>query len=240
MSFPERIVPDETTPGVVALHLKRYAFARPWCEGKDVLDVACGVGYGSVVLAETAAPVVGGDLGPDAIAYAPERHAGENVEYVVLDATALPFDGGRFDVVCAFETNEHVPDREAYLGEVVRVLRTDGTYLLSTPRVDITNERPANPFHYVEYSRSDFETLLRRFFGRVELYGQRRLETRRHVLARRLDVLGLRRRFAFMRHAAALTGTPPTTDVTLDDVVIERANLDRASELFAVCREPCT
>lgn len=240
MSFPERIVPDQTTSGIVALHLKRYAFARPWCEGKEVLDVACGVGYGSVFLAEAAARVVGGDVDAEAIAYAQTRYANDNVEYVVLDATALPFDDAAFDVVCAFETIEHMADRDAYLREVVRVLRADGTYLLSTPRVDVTDEQPANPFHFVEYSRSDFEALLQRFFGRVELYGQRRVETRRHVIARKLDVLGLRRRFALARRASVLTGTHPTTDVTLDDVVIDRANLEDASELFAVCSAPRT
>ncbi|HKU59003.1 MAG TPA: class I SAM-dependent methyltransferase [Gaiellaceae bacterium] len=238
MSFPERIVPDQTTTGIVALHLKRYEFARPWCEGKEVLDVACGVGYGSAFLAQVAARVVGGDIDAEAIEYAQTRYATDNVEYVVVDATALPFDDATFDVVCAFETIEHVADRDAYLREVVRVLRADGTYLLSTPRVDVTDERPANPFHYVEYSRPDFEALLGRFFGRVELYGQRRLETRRHAVARKLDVLGLRRRFAFVRRAAVLTGTHPTTDVTLDDVAIDRANLEHASELFAVCRAP--
>ena len=40
MAYPERIVPDETGPGIVAIHLKRYEFARPLCAGRDVLDAA--------------------------------------------------------------------------------------------------------------------------------------------------------------------------------------------------------
>lgn len=238
MGYPERIVPDDTERGIVALHLKRYAFAQPWCEGRRVLDVACGVGYGSAFLADTAASVVGGDVDEETIGYARSRYARDNVEFVVLDAAALPFDPRSFDAVCSFETIEHLPDRDAYLREVARVLRDDGTYLVSTPRVDVTNDAPANPFHHVEYSRADFETLLRRYFGTVELYGQRRLITRRHELLRRLDVFGLRRRVPLVRRASVLTGSAPIADATLDDVVIERGALDRARELFAVCSAP--
>jgi len=50
MTYPERIVPDESAPGIVALHLKRYVFAEPYCEGRTVLDAACGAGYGSAQL----------------------------------------------------------------------------------------------------------------------------------------------------------------------------------------------
>jgi SAM-dependent methyltransferase len=222
----------------VALHEKRYRFALPWCHGREVLDVACGAGYGSALLASRAKRVVGGDVDQETVAYARERYAAANVEFVVLDAQSLPFADGAFDVVCSFETIEHLPDREAYLREVARVLRPDGTYLVSTPRVDETTVAPANPFHCVEYSRGDFEALLRTQFERVELYGQRRRETRRHRLLRRLDVLGLRRRSSALRRATALTGTRATEHTTLDDVVIDRDGLDRASELYAVCTGP--
>jgi SAM-dependent methyltransferase len=238
MSYPERIVPDDTEPGIVALHLKRYAFALPWCEGKDVLDVACGVGYGSAFLADAARRVVGGDRDEQAVEYARERYARPNLEFLMLDAAALPFDDASFDAVCSFETIEHLPDRDAYLREVARVLRPDGTYLVSTPRSARTTEHPDNPFHYVEYARGDFERLLRSYFDGVELFGQRRLQTRRHQLLQRLDVLGLRRKLGFLRGAARLTGTRPTAAATLDDVVIERHGIERAAELYAVCTRP--
>lgn len=234
MSYPERIVPDDTEPGVVALHLKRYVFAEPWCRGKDVLDLACGVGYGSAHLAVAARTVVGVDRDGGAIDYARTRYPARNVEYVAADATALPFAAASFDTVCSFETIEHLPDRDAYLTEVVRVLRPQGTYIVSTPHAQRTIEAPDNPYHHVELDRGDFEALLRRYFANVELYGQRRLRTRRHTLMRRLDVLGLRRRLTFLRAASALLGTAATADVTLDGIAIDD-DLDRASELVAVC-----
>lgn len=238
MTFPERIVPDEEPAGVVALHLKRYVFAEPFCAGKTVLDAACGTGYGSARLGAVAARVLGVDVDADAVAYARRRYGADNVEFDAMDVAALRLDDASFDVVVSFETIEHLPDRDAFLREVVRVLRPSGTLVVSTPNVPRTTERPANPFHRVEYSRADFERLLSGFFAHVELWGQRRLQTRRHRALQRLDVLGLRRRLAFLRRAAPLVGTAPTAEVTLEGIAIEREGLERAGELVAVCSGP--
>jgi SAM-dependent methyltransferase len=236
LTYPERIVPDETSPGIVALHLKRYEFARPWCGGRTVLDAGCGVGYGTAQLAEVAASVVGVDRDEDAISYARERYARPNAEFRTGDLLDLDMPDDSFDVVCSFETIEHLDDVEAFLAEIVRVLRPDGVFLVSTPRVDETTRAPENPFHRVELSPGDFEALLRRSFREVELYGQRRLQTARHRLMQRLDVLGLRRRLPGARGLSRALGTAPTAEVTSNGIVIERGGLDRATELVAVCR----
>jgi SAM-dependent methyltransferase len=236
VAYPERIVPDATPGGIVALHLKRYDFARAYCDGSDVLDAGCGVGYGTAHLAQVAASVVGVDVSGDAVAYATKRYAGPRASFRKMDVTALDFPDATFDVVCSFETLEHVRDAAAAVREAARVLRPGGVYVASTPHVERTCTSPANPFHETEYSPDDFAALLRESFDHVELFGQRRLETRRHRVLRRLDVLGLRRRSALLRRASAVTGTAPTTDVTLGDVVIERDSLDGASEVVAVCR----
>jgi SAM-dependent methyltransferase len=236
LAYPERIVPDETSPGILALHLKRYEFARPACRDRAVLDAGCGVGYGAAHLAEVAASVVGVDRDEGAIAYARERYARSNVEFRAADLLDLDLEDGSFDVVCSFETIEHLEDVDAFLAEVVRVLRPDGVFFVSTPRVDETTASPENPFHRVELSPGDFEALLRGSFREVELYGQRRLQTARHRLMQRMDVLGLRKRLTFLRSTARLLGTAPMAEVTTNGIVIERNGLERASELVAVCR----
>lgn len=238
MAYPERIVPDETSPGIVSLHLARYVFAAPWCRDREVLDLACGVGYGSAELARVARRVVGGDIDEESVAYARRRYGQPNVTFEVVDAAALPFPDGSFDVVCSFETIEHLADRAAYLAEVTRVLRAEGTFVVSTPRADRTTRDPANPFHRIEYSRRDFRELLEGRFAGVELYGQRRMQTRRYRWLRRLDVFGLRRRLPFLRRASVLVGTRATVDVRLEDVAIDRDRLDDAAELVAVCTRP--
>jgi SAM-dependent methyltransferase len=238
VSYPERITPARTSPGILALHLKRYEFARRWCESADVLDAACGVGYGSAHLGEVARRVVGLDRSAGAIAEARRAYARPNVEFVEGDLLALPFDAHSFDAVCVFEAIEHLDDQGAFLREAARVLRSDGTLIASTPRVARTNTAPDNPFHRVELSAPDFEALLRERFGVVELYGQRRVQTQRHRVAQRLDVLGLRRRLPVLRPLSRALGTPATVDVGLDDIEITRDRIEDASELVAVCRRP--
>jgi SAM-dependent methyltransferase len=240
VAYPERIIPDETAPGILALHLKRYEFACPHCIAAQVLDAGCGAGYGSAHLAEVAARVVGVDVSEEAIEYARRRYRRPNLEFMVGDLLALELGDASFDVVCSFETIEHVDDVERYLGEIARVLRPDGTFVVSTPRVEATTRAPDNPFHRVELSRDDFEATLATRFEDVELYGQRRLQTARHVLLQRIDVLGLRKRLPFLRRASRIVGTAPMADVTLDGIAIERDGIERASELVAVCRRPRT
>jgi SAM-dependent methyltransferase len=234
--YPERVVPDETEPGIVAVHLKRYEFARPWCERREVLDAGCGVGYGAAYLAEAAGRVVGVDVSREAIDYARRRYRAPNVEFLCMDLLELKLPDASFDTVIAFETIEHLPEREPFLRHVVRVLRPGGAFLVSTPRAEATTLAPANPFHRVEFSTADFERLLHGFFPSVELYGQRRVQTAAHRLAQRADVLGLRRRLPFLRGLARLLGTAPTAELTSADVAICREALAQASELVAVCR----
>jgi SAM-dependent methyltransferase len=236
MSHPERIVPEETEPGIVALHLKRYEFARPSCVGKDVLDAACGVGYGTALLGGVAHRALGVDLDEEAIAYARNRYGGGRTDFAVQDLTALELADASFDVVVSFETIEHLIEPERFLEHAHRVLRPRGLLFVSTPRVDETTRSPENPFHRVELSRGDFEELLARHFEDVDLYGQHRLQTGRHRLVQRLDVLGLRKRLTFLRPASKLLGTAPMAEVSTEGIAIDKDRLDRATELVAVCR----
>jgi SAM-dependent methyltransferase len=236
VSHPERIVPDETEPGIVALHLKRYEFARPMCARRVVLDAGCGVGYGSAYLAESATRVVGVDRDAEAIAYARDRYGAPNVEFVVGDLVELPNAAASFDVVCAFEVVEHLTEPDRFVSEARRVLGDDGVLIVSTPVAERAGATPENPFHEHEFTSHELEALVRSAFGSVQLYGQRRLQTARHRALQRLDVLGVRKRLPFLRPLGrAVTGTPPMADLSSGDVEIGR-DLAGATELVAVCR----
>jgi len=237
MTHPERIVPDETEPGIVALHLKRYEFARPFCVGKDVLDAGCGVGYGTAYLAETARRVVGVDVDADAIEYARTRYARDNVEFIAGDLAELAFADESFDAVCAFEVIEHLEAVDVFLAHAARVLRGTGVFVVSTPRADETRSEPENPYHRIEFSPRDFEATLERHFRSVELYGQLRVQTRRHRMLQRADVLRLRKRLPFLRRASRLvSGTASMETVSAEEIAISADLVDQATELVAVCR----
>jgi ubiquinone/menaquinone biosynthesis C-methylase UbiE len=243
--YPERIIPDEEPPGIVALHLKRYDFARAWCRDNRILDVACGTGYGAYHLAEVAGYVIGVDVAPQAIAYAVQRYQAPNLVFQVMDAGNLAFEDDTFDAVCSFEAIEHLLHVHDHLCEVVRVLCPAGVYLVSTPNVRKSNPHPDNPFHQQEWCPRDFEALLRDYFDEVELFGQRRRQTWLHALVQRADFLELRARLApewLARTGARATGTRAMGELRLDDVLITKNHLQKAAEIVAVCHEPlkCT
>lgn len=56
-----------------------------------------------------------------------------DLPYTLVSGADVPFDDGAFDVVLSFDVFEHIPDTDRHLGEVFRVLKPHGYYLLQTP-----------------------------------------------------------------------------------------------------------
>jgi ubiquinone/menaquinone biosynthesis C-methylase UbiE len=157
-------------------HFHRYVFALNWCSGAQVLDAACGEGYGSDLLALQAESVIAVDLSAETIAHAQARYgARKNLQFQVADCTALPFADDSFDRVVSFETLEHLEDHESLMTEFRRVLKPDGCLLLSTPdkAVYSDGQDSDNPFHVRELYRDEFESLISRWFPSTRLFGQK-------------------------------------------------------------------
>ena len=161
-------------------HVARYRWAADFAGGKRVLDLASGAGYGSALLGEGGARwVVSADLAEEAFheAALPGSRAGA-LHGVLADASRLPFRDGSFDLYVSFETIEHVADDRAVVREARRILAPGGFFICSTPEREVISpgrtleDRPDNPFHVREYSRPEFETLLRTRFERFDWYGQ--------------------------------------------------------------------
>ena len=239
--IPERIVPDVEGNLMKASHFVRYEFATTICKDKAVLDAACGVGYGSFRLTEFAAAVVGVDISPLAIEYARRRYRNPRLSFVRADLSCLPFPDHSFDVICAFEAIEHLREVELFLAEVHRLVRGKGLFVVSTPHAKTTTTRPRNPYHHIEYSLADFRSLLSRFFARVEVYGQRRVESELSRVLRRIDVFNLRSRALFRpfrKQVGRAVHTTPMEDMNVKDFEIGKTMLHRATELVAVCSSP--
>lgn len=181
MSEPMEFTGERYTPECLREiryeHVHRYVFARELVAGRQVLDAACGEGYGSALLAETASRVSGVDVSPQAVEHATERYIAPNLEFHQADCLALPFPDGEFDCVVSFETLEHLENHEQLLAEFKRVLRPAGFLLISTPDKAIYTDQQGNrnEFHVAELYRDEFDALLERHFAVHRLWGQKLL-----------------------------------------------------------------
>ena len=159
-------------------HFHRYAFARRFAVGRRVLDAACGEGYGSALLAQTAQEVIGVDLSTEAVAHARQRYAQTgNLRFIESDATRLGLPDASVDLVVSFETLEHLEAQEALLDGFARVLADDGLLLISSPDKATYSDASGfrNEFHVRELYREELMDLLRPRFPYVRLYGQKLL-----------------------------------------------------------------
>ena len=239
---PLELTGERTLPDVPAenywyrRHLAVYEWIAARVAGGTVLDMACGEGYGSAVLAGSAASIVGVDGNPEAHEHARLRYTrpGLSFEWGAVETFGEP---GSFDAVVFLQTIEHVADPAAVLSHFARILRPGGVAYVSTPNL-LTLAPPGaakseNPWHLREYRAGEFAELCRGVFGRVELLGlfhARKLRT--HELALRLGWdrvhrrLGITERF-YDRFTPAISSR---------DFALRSDRLDRALDFLAVCR----
>ena len=112
--------------------------------GERVLDMGCGAGRHAFEMYRRGADVIAFDQDADALSdvsdlFAAMLEAGEvpdgaEADVRQGDALSLPFADAEFDRVVAAEVLEHVPDDEAAISELARVLRPGGTMAVTVPR----------------------------------------------------------------------------------------------------------
>jgi SAM-dependent methyltransferase len=228
----ERTLPDVPVENYwFRRHLAVYEWIAERCAGLDVVDMACGEGYGVEVLSRRARRVTGVEANPEAYEHARLKYTrpGVRVARDMIQTYAEPCDA-----VVFLQTIEHVPDPEG----VLRHLREmcDAAYV-STPNL-LTLAPPGaaksdNPWHLREYEAEEFRTLCARVFERVELFGLFHARVLRlHELALRAgwdrvhSALGITRRF-YDRFTPAITAA---------DFAIRSGPLERALDFVAVLR----
>lgn len=157
-------------------HLLRYEWAiksiatlGPYAE---LLDVACGAGYGSYMLAKhfPQAKITGVDYDPLAIKKATATYQLPNLTFRQGDLTRWDetIGSSQFSCITSFDTFEHVNHRDIAMQNLVNHLDKEGCLLFSTPcGEDANNLHPIWAYHKIEFSSSSLYDFLKRYFNRV-------------------------------------------------------------------------
>jgi 2-polyprenyl-3-methyl-5-hydroxy-6-metoxy-1,4-benzoquinol methylase len=218
-------------------HLAVYEWIAPQLRGLRAIDMACGEGYGSDVLARCADSVVGVDANPEAHEHARLRYRRPNLRFARELVETFSQDA---DAVVFLQTIEHLQDPRAVLERLRSLAGEQGVVYVSTPNVLTLApkgaERSDNPWHVREYRAEEFERLCRETFASVRMHGlfhARKL--RAHELALRLgwDAVHPRLRLTkpFYRW---FTPAICARDFALKPA--DACDLDRALDFIAVCR----
>lgn len=172
----ERFIPGRMAHDGEIEHFHRYTAVQRIVRDKIVLDAACGTGYGSRILAQTAQKVYAMDLSAEAVEYARENYGNEHIEYLQGSVEQLPFENASLDVVVSFETIEHVDGKvqKKFLQEIYRVLKEDGLLIMSSPNKKLfTDERNLiTEFHVKEFYEKEFLSFIGEIFPHYRIYNQ--------------------------------------------------------------------
>jgi SAM-dependent methyltransferase len=230
----ERTLPDVPEENYwFRRHLAVYEWIGARVAGLRVADLACGEGYGSEILARSAAEVVGVDANPAAHEHARLRYPRPNLRF---ERALVESFEGPCDAVVFLQTIEHITEPGALLAGFARAARV--SYVSTPNRLTLAPEgaeKSDNPWHLREYTVAQYRELLAPHFSRVELYGL--------FHARKLRVHELAIRAGWDRIHPALRITKPFYDrfvpaIAASDFTLRRdseAEVERALDFVAAC-----
>jgi 2-polyprenyl-3-methyl-5-hydroxy-6-metoxy-1,4-benzoquinol methylase len=237
---PLALTGERTLPDVPAenywyrRHLAVYEWIAARVAGLQVVDMACGEGYGTSVLATRAASVTGVDANPDAHEHARLKYTRPGVRF---ERALIDDYDEECDAIVFLQTIEHISDPRATLDRFRTLLRPGGTAFVSTPNVltlaPAGAPRSDNPWHVHEYRPEEFRSLCADCFEHVELLGL--------FHARKLRAHELALRAGWDRAHAALRITKPFYDrftpaISARDFALRNGPLERALDLVAILR----
>lgn len=156
------------------MHQKAYEVAAEFAHSKRALDFGCNIGYGTAILNRTAQSVTGIDVSPRAIAAAKKKYAAQGIRFQLTDGGGAALQSESFEIITSFQVLEHIVDVDLHMRHLRSLLTRDGLIVLTTPNAALRiypGMRPWNRFHVREYTAKELETLLKRLFPYVRIYG---------------------------------------------------------------------
>jgi 2-polyprenyl-3-methyl-5-hydroxy-6-metoxy-1,4-benzoquinol methylase len=164
-------------------HLNRYVFASKYITKQNaiLIDGACGVGYGSYVLAQNSNTklIQSLDISTDALSHAKQYFNNEKIEFKIknLEDESLE-DLQKADYLISFETIEHLPNPEKYISKIANAIKEDGLFIGSTPNETIMPFIQQNfLFHTRHFTVSEIDEILKKYgFKNIQYFQQKREE----------------------------------------------------------------
>lgn len=167
----ERMIPDLNSGKILFYeHLNRYIYSTHYSKGKDVLDIACGEGYGTYLLSQFAESAIGIDISEEAIKHAQRKYIRKGLSYLRQNALEMRLKKKHFDLVVSFEFIEHIENQDQFIQEVKKRLSDNGLFILSTPNKETYPK--GNIFHKKELSYMELRNLLEKHFTYVVILDQ--------------------------------------------------------------------
>ncbi len=254
MSSHERALKDDTNNVTYERCQFAYEFALPLIKGKTVLDVGCGLAYGTALMAESAASIVGVDYDQSVVDDNTRQYSAiKNLSFQRVTVPPLPFADESFEVITSFQFIEHIHPRKEYLKECIRVLKPGGKLYVTTPNTKRSLAR--NPFHIHEYTfeemRNEVSSLTKNFElkglngnDKVKQYYEENGKFVRNIL--KWDVLGLHKKLpaswvtvpynfitSIMR-SKLKEKVKTSTDITSRDFSLQNDNLDDTLDIYLI------
>lgn len=177
-AMPEERIkpPEEGTTVEYEEHIARYRFAEGFVrQDADGLDIACGTGYGTALLAKRSSSFHGVDISAEAIGYSQGHFKDKPLSFICSDALKADFKKDSFDIITSFETIEHLREGagDLFLQRLQGFLRKSGILIISCPNKDTYPEGyNKNEFHIHEYSYDEIRALLSKYFTITATYCQ--------------------------------------------------------------------
>ena len=241
------------------LYFCNYVFSSKLSRGKLALDAGCGYGAGTVQLAKDGAMfVLGLDVRADEVRNAHRRYGHvNNLAFIVADLHELPIKSKAIGACVSVEVIEHIERPWQFLNEISRILKTDGTLILTTPNKHDSSpglRLPTWVFHIKEYYPDELEEYLKDHFRCVQVSGNRilnraaQIERRKNLYSWRyrlirefsqhepFRVLG-RRLLQAPRELQRIYAGGRKSPLQLADIEISD-DLDGCYDLVALCSEP--
>ncbi len=231
----ERTLPDVPEENYwYRRHLAVYEWIAAQVVGLAVVDLACGEGYGSALLATAAAQVVGVDANPEAHAHAKARYRADNLSF---ERDLVENVDPGHDAIVFLQTIEHIHDPDALLASFAEAAPI--SYISTPNRLTLAPagaDKSDNPWHLREYTATEYRELLQPHFDSVEILGLHHAgKLRLHAFALSLGwdrfhkTLRLTKSF-YDRFTPAISAE----DFKLDPP--EQTDLDSALDFLAICR----